>query len=63
MPVVLGVDKTRRGRPRDETGRWRRRERFATNFINLTGPHKLLGQTAGRTSAAAVAWLDARGED
>jgi transposase len=65
-PVVLGVDETRRGRPRwtrDETGRWRRLERFETNFVDLAGPHGLLGQTAGRTSAAVVAWLDARGED
>jgi hypothetical protein len=47
----------------DPDGSWRRLERFETNFVDLAGTGGLLGQTAGRTSAAVVAWLDARGED
>src|SRR5512144_969166 len=65
-PSLLGIDATRRGRPRwarDATGRWRRLERFETNFVDLAGDGGLLGQAAGRTGAAVVAWLDARGED
>ena len=65
-PTVLGIDETRRGRPRwfrDATGQWRRLERFETNFVDLAGDSGLLGQAAGRTAAAVIAWLDARGED
>jgi transposase len=65
--AVLGIDETRRGRPRwqrdPQSGEWRRLERFETNFVDLTGDGGLLGQTAGRTAASVVAWLDARGED
>ena len=64
-PAVLGIDETRRGRPRwqrDTAGRWHRLERFETNFIDLAGDAGLLGQTAGRTGAAVMAWLDARGQ-
>ena len=65
--VVLGIDETRRGRPRwdrdPDSGRWRRLDRFETNFVDLGGDGGLLGQTGGRTAAAVVAWLDARGED
>ena len=64
-PAVLGIDETRRGRPRwsrDPGGGWRKLERFETNFVDLTGDGGLLGQTAGRTGAAVVAWLDARGQ-
>lgn len=63
---VLGIDETRRGRPgwaRGDDGRWRRLDRFETNFVDLYGSAGLLGQTAGRTSASVVSWLDARGED
>ena len=64
---VLGIDETRRGRPRwcrdIETGRWVRLERFETNFVDLAGDGGLLGQTAGRTVAAVTAWLDARGDE
>lgn len=64
--AVLGIDETRRGRPvwvpDPDTGRWRASERFETNFVDLAGRQGLLGQTAGRTSAAVVAWLDARGQ-
>ena len=38
---VLGIDETRRGRPRwsrdAETGRWVRLDRFETNFVDFTG--------------------------
>jgi transposase len=64
-PAVLGIDETRRGRPRwqrEAAGGWRRLERFETNFVDLTGDGGLLGQTAGRTGTAVVAWLDARGQ-
>ena len=64
-PAVLGIDETRRGRPRwmrDAAGGWRRLERFETNFVDLAGDGGLLGQVAGRTGAAVVAWLDARGQ-
>ncbi len=64
-PVVLGIDETRRGRPRwqrDPSGGWRKLERFETNFVDWAGDGGLLGQTAGRTGAAVVAWLDARGQ-
>jgi len=62
---VLGIDETRRGRPlwvQEPSGRWRLTERFETNFVDLAGTQGLLGQTAGRTQAAVVAWLEARGQ-
>ena len=64
-PVVLGIDETRRGRPRwqrDPAGGWRKLDRFETNFVDLAGDGGLLGQTAGRTGTAVVAWLNARGQ-
>lgn len=64
-PVVLGIDETRRGTPKwirdPDTGRWVRTERFETNFTDLSGTGRLLGQVAGRTGAAVTGWLDARG--
>ena len=64
--TVLGIDETRRGRPRwvqDElTGRWRLTERFETNFVDLAGPQGLLGQTSGRTKVNVIAWLNERGQ-
>ncbi len=65
-PRVLGIDETRRGRPRwskDDDGKWHRSERFETNFVDLSGPGGLLGQTAGRSAKTVTDWLDARGED
>ncbi|MDQ1672344.1 MAG: transposase [Frankiaceae bacterium] len=56
-PAVLGIDETRRGRPRwtnNDDGRWVRSERFETNFVDLSGPGGLLGQAAGRTSKTVV---------
>lgn len=60
---VLGIDETRRGRPRYEVnpltgkseqtvGRWH------TGFVDITGTQGLLGQTEGRASEDAVAWLE-----
>jgi transposase len=64
---VLGIDETRRGRPRWtknlDSGAWERLDRFETNVVDLQGNQGLLGQTAGRTSTAVVDWLDARGQD
>jgi transposase len=66
-PAVLGMDETRRGTPkwvRDaDSGRWVRTERFETNFTDLAGTGRLLGQVAGRTGTAVASWLDARGQD
>ncbi len=66
---VLGIDKTRRGRPRwtqdQDTGGWVKLERFETNFVDLTGdsdrPQGLLGQASGRRKRNVIEWLDARG--
>ena len=64
-PAVLGIDETRRGAPKwvqdAETSRWVRTERFETNFTDLAGTGRLLGQVAGRTGKAVTGWLDDRG--
>lgn len=64
--VALGIDETRRGRPRwtqdPVTGRWERQDPWDTGFVDLTGAQGLLGQTEGRTSQAVVGWLEARDE-
>jgi transposase len=61
---VLGIDETRRGKPRwvraAVTGRWVRTDPWDTGFVDLAGGQGLLGQVEGRTSAAVVAWLTAR---
>jgi transposase len=66
-PAVLGIDETRRGTPKwvcdADTGRWARTERFETNFTDLAGQGRLLGQVAGRTGTAVTGWLDDRGQD
>jgi transposase len=63
---VLGIDETRRGKPRWQqdqvTGRWVRVDRWDTGFVDLTGEQGLLGQASGRTSAPVTEWLSARGE-
>ena len=65
-PVVLGIDETRRGTPKwihdTESSRWVRTERFETNFTDLSGDGRLLGQVAGRTGTAVTGWLDGRGQ-
>ncbi len=60
---VLGIDETRRGKPiwsqDPDTKRWVLvRDRWHTGFATSTGG--LLAQVEGRTSAAAVAWLNAQ---
>jgi transposase len=66
-PAVLGIDETRRGTPKwirdQETSRWVRTERFETNFTDIAGDGRLLGQVAGRTGKTVTSWLDARGQD
>jgi len=60
---ILGVDETRRGKPRwvrDPLGRWHRIDRWDTGFVDLHGVQGLLGQAEGRTTATVVDWLTAR---
>lgn len=61
---VLGIDETRRGRPRwtfsVETGRWVRTDAWDTGFVDLAGDQGLLGQVTGRTTACVLDWLEAR---
>ena len=70
---VLGIDETRRGKPRwirepasqpgsePGTGRWVRLDPWDTGFVDLAGGQGLLGQVEGRTSATVVDWLTQRG--
>jgi transposase len=61
---VLGVDETRRGKPRWErdpvTGMSRRVDRWDTGFVDLAGDQGLLGQVEGRTTATVTDWLSER---
>jgi transposase len=61
---VLGIDETRRGKPRWErceaTGRWVRIDPWDTGFVDLAGDQGLLGQREGRTGAAVIDWLSQR---
>ena len=63
---VLGIDETRRGKPRwercTETGRWVRVDPWDTGFVDLAGSQGLLGQREGRTSAAVTDWLAERSD-
>jgi transposase len=65
QPVtVLGIDETRRGRPRwtqdASTCRWTRTDRWHTGFVDISGTQGLLGQTLGRRAVNVTDWLDAR---
>ncbi|AVM00708.1 ISL3 family transposase [Gordonia iterans] len=63
LVTVLGIDETRRGKPRwvrGQDGRWRRVDPWDTGFVDLAGDQGLLGQATGRTSAAVVDWLRAQ---
>jgi transposase len=72
---VLGIDETRRGKPRwvhepagqaaggAGTGRWMRVDPWDTGFVDLAGSQGLLGQVEGRTSAVVVDWLSRRSEE
>jgi len=60
--AVLGIDETRRGRPRWEqdpdTGKWHLvRDRWHTGFVDALGTGGLLGQVEGRTAADVLAWV------
>jgi transposase len=59
--TVLGIDETRRGKPRwfhdAATERWRRVDPYDTGFVDLAGSQGLLGQAEGRTSHSVVDWL------
>jgi transposase len=64
---VLGIDETRRGKPRWErceaTRRWVRVDPWDTGFVDLAGSQGLLGQREGRTGAAVIDWLSQRSEE
>ena len=61
---VLGIDETRRGKPRWQycldTARWVRVDPWDTGFVDLAGIQGLLGQREGRTGATVVDWLTER---
>ncbi len=63
---VLGIDETRRGKPRWEqcadTARWVRIDPWDTGFVDLAGDQGLLGQREGRTGAAVIDWLSERSD-
>jgi transposase len=63
---VLGIDETRRGKPRWEqcakTRRWVRVDPWDTGFVDLAGEQGLLGQREGRTGAAVIDWLSERSD-
>jgi transposase len=65
--AVLGIDETRRGKPRwercTETQRWVRVDPWDTGFVDLAGDQGLLGQREGRTSAAVIDWLSQRSDE
>src|SRR5690625_267333 len=64
---VLGIDETRRGKPRwaqcPDTGRWVRVDPWDTGFVDLSGDQGLLGQREGRTSSAVIDWLTDRSHE
>ena len=64
---VLGIDETRRGKPRWQrcvtSRRWVRVDPWDTGFVDLAGDQGLLGQREGRTSATVIDWLRERSEE
>jgi transposase len=64
---VLGIDETRRGKPRwvrDRlAGGWVRVDPYDTGFVDLAGAQGLLGQIEGRTSRCVIDWLSSRSEE
>jgi transposase len=64
--TVLGIDETRRGRPRfaldPDTGRRVLvADRWHTGFVDISGDQGLLGQVEGRTADDAAYWLHQAG--
>ena len=61
---VLGIDETRRAKPRWQycldTARWVRTDPWDTGFVDLAGTQGLLGQREGRTSTTVIDWLTQR---
>lgn len=60
--AVLGIDETRRGRPRwtqdPDTGRWvLTADRWHTGFVDAAGTTGMLAQVQGRSAACATSWL------
>jgi len=64
---VLGIDETRRGKPRwercEQTRRWVRVDPWDTGFVDLAGSQGLLGQREGRTGATVIDWLSQRSDE
>ena len=64
---ILGIDETRRGKPRWEhdasTGKWRLMDRWHSGFCDLSGDQGLLGQVLGRSSRDVSGWLNAQSEE
>ena len=62
--TVLGIDETRRGKPRWEldlvTGTWVVTDRWHTGFVDLSGDGGLLGQVVGRRAKNVTDWLAGR---
>ena len=63
---MLGIDETRRGKPRwqrcSDTQRWVRVDPWDTGFVDLAGDQGLFGQREGRTGAAVIDWLRERSD-
>jgi len=63
---VLGIDDTRRGKPKwatcPDTGERSWVDRFDTGLVDITGDQGLLTQVNGRTTKVVTAWLAARDE-
>lgn len=64
--TVLGIDETRRGKPRftldPDTGTWvPAADRWHTGFVDISGEQGLLGQVEGRTADDAAYWLHQAG--
>lgn len=61
---ALGIDETRRGKPRwercEKTNTWVRVDPWDTGFVDLSGRQGLLGQSEGRTTGAVIGWLAER---
>ncbi|HEV8560637.1 MAG TPA: ISL3 family transposase [Actinophytocola sp.] len=66
--AVLGIDETRRGRPRwqynTELGVWEMTvDRWHVGFVDIGGGQGLLGQVEGRTAQSVIDWINGRSPD